>query len=280
MQLQYICTYWGKEELGAASFINKVLEEGYDGIEINFPEDEHFHKEFLQTLATLRNGGNRDFAFVGQQVLSPADETVSDYTRRMEKRLNFLAGLQPDFINSHTGKDHFSFDDNCRIIETVQNIALKSGVRIIHETHRGRFTFHAASLLPYLQRFPEMELAADFSHWCTVSESLLPDQLPVLEAVIPHVAHIHARIGYEHGPQVNNPFAPEWKTHLATFIQWWKQIIEHAARSGKTKLAICTEAGPAPYMPALPFTCEPVSDQWKINAAMKDLLKKEFDHQS
>jgi sugar phosphate isomerase/epimerase len=278
MQLQYVCTHWGKEEMQAAPFIDKVLEAGYDGIEINFPEAAFFREAFESKLHSLRSGARPDFIFIAQQVLTAADETAEEYTRRMKKRLNFLTGLRPCFINSHTGRDHFSFDDNCRIIEAVQDIACRSGIRILHETHRGRFSFHAASLLPYLEKFPEMELVADFSHWCTVSESLLQDQLPALEKIIPHVAHIHARVGFEQGPQVNNPFAPEWKNHLETFIQWWKQIITHPAHSLKKKFTICPEFGPAPYMPALPFSCEPTGDQWAINAAMKDLLKKEFHH--
>lgn len=278
MQLQYVCTYWGKEELNAGAFIDKVLEEGYDGIEINFPEETLFQQEFLTRLHSLRASTHPDFAFIGQQVLPPAKETVNEYIRRMEQRLDFLVSLQPDFINSHTGRDYFSFDDNCRVIEAVQTIALRSGIRIIHETHRGRFAFHASSLLPYLQKFPEMELTADFSHWCAVSESLLQDQAAILEQIIPHAAHIHARIGYEHGPQVNDPFAPEWNDHLSVFIQWWEQILIHARKTGKERFAICTEFGPAPYMPALPFTTQPIGNQWEINTGLKDLLKNQFRH--
>lgn len=276
MQLQYVCTYWGQEDMNAAAFIDKVLAEGYDGIEINFPEDAVFIGEFQSKLHSLRTAAKKDFVFIGQQVLPAANETTGEYIRRMEKRLNHLIALQPDFINSHTGKDFFSFDDNCRVIEAVLNIAHRSGTRILHETHRGRFTFHATGLLPYLQKFPEMELVADLSHWCTVSESLLQDQAAVLENIIPYVAHIHARIGYEHGPQVSDPFAPEWKNHLDTFIEWWKQILTHQSDRGKKKFTICPEAGPSPYMPALPFTCQPIGNQWKINASIKELLKKEF----
>ena len=40
----------------------------------------------------------------------------------------------------------------------VSNISQKTGIPIFHETHRGRFSFHAATLIPYLRKFPEMEL--------------------------------------------------------------------------------------------------------------------------
>jgi sugar phosphate isomerase/epimerase len=274
MQLLFTCTYWGQAPLTAPAFISKVLNEGYDGIEIDLPLCDEFAAAFAKEMDHVRNE-RKDFAFIAQQVLPPASETVHEYIKRMLERLETLAALQPDFINSHTGKDYFSFDDNCRIIEEVMNLAEKRNTTVVHETHRGRFSFHSAGILPYLLKFPEMKLAADFSHWCTVSESLLQDQQAVLASVIPHVAHIHARVGHEHGPQVADPFAPEWGLHLETHISWWKKIIA-SQPPNKKNLTITPEAGPAPYMPALPYSRQPLADQWKVNAAIKNLLKKEL----
>ena len=274
MQLQFICTHWGQEHLPVPEFMQQLSAEGYDGLEINIPESEPFEMSFMPALDQLRSE-KTDFTFIGQQVLPPATETVDAYIQKMKKQLQRLAGFKPHFINSHTGKDYYSFDDNCRVIEAAMNVAEQSGVPVIHETHRGRFSFHAASLLPYLEKFPEMKLAADFSHWCAVSESLLQDQQSILDIIIPHVAHIHARVGYEHGPQVPDPFAPEWGWHLETHISWWKKIIA-AQPKDKRAMTITPEAGPVPYMPAMPFTRQPLGDQWKINAGIKDLLKKEL----
>ena len=71
-----------------------------------------------------------------------------------------------------------------------------------------------------------MKLIADFSHFCVVSESNLEDQKELLERVLPNIKHIHARVGFEQSPQVNNPFAPEWENHLNRYMNWWKKIIE------------------------------------------------------
>jgi sugar phosphate isomerase/epimerase len=276
MHVTYVCPYWGQEHLTAGQFLDKAVAEGYEGVEINIPEDKPFAKEFQWELDLLQTGSGNDFVFIGQQVLSLENETVKQYITRMEKRLYFLASLQPAFINSHTGKDHFSFDDNCRIIESAMNIAAKTGTRILHETHRGRFSFHAATLLPYLEKFPGMELVGDLSHWCTVSGSMLQDQSHIIETIIPHIAHIHARVGFEHSPQVSDPFAPEWSPHLATFTAWWKKILCYQRQSNSERITICPEAGPAPYMPVLPFTRQPVGDQWKINVGMREYLKQAF----
>src|SRR5690606_5713495 len=181
-----------------------------------------------------------------------------------------------DFINSHTGKDHFDFDDNCRIIEAAMEISVRSGIPIYHETHRGRFTFHPKTTLAYIKRFPELKLVADLSHWCTVSESMLEDQPEMIESFLPHIAHIHARVGYEHSPQVNDPFAPEWEKHLSTFLQWWNKILAFQSANGAKLFTITPEFGPVPYMPALPYSLKPTADQWEVNASFKNLLKKEF----
>ena len=245
---------------------------GYEGIEISLPPTpETFTPHFLKELEGIRLN-KPNFIFIAQHLTSPGTDTVEQYIRKMEKNLLELTSYNPTFINSHTGKDFYSFDENCSVLEAVSNISQKTGVRILHETHRGRFSYHAASLLPYLQKFPELELIGDLSHFCTVSESLLADQQHILQEIIPHMAHLHARVGHEQGPQVNNPFAPEWQEHLAVFLAWWKQIINHNKATGNELFTITPEFGPAPYMPAMPFTQEPLSNQWELNCTMKDYL--------
>jgi sugar phosphate isomerase/epimerase len=275
MQIAYTCPYWGQEGTKAALFLARVLEEEYDGVEINLPESLGFVEEFQATVANIRSV-KKDFKFIAQQVLAPAREPVAEYLARMKSRLEFLVSLKPDFINSHTGKDYFSFGDNCRIIEAAENISARSGIPVLHETHRGRFTFHAASLQPYLNKFPELKLTGDFSHWCTVSESMLEDQQAIVDEIIPHIHHIHARIGYEHSPQVNDPFAPEWGRHTEIFTCWWKKIIAAQSAKGARYFTITPEFGPVPYMPTLPYSQKPLADQWLVNTQLKNALRRKF----
>lgn len=257
-------------------FIDKVLSAGYEGIEIFLPPATgSFTKEFIESMEDLRSR-NPGFIFIAQQLTAPDNDSVDQYINRMEKSLLELAAYQPSFINSHTGKDYFSFDDNCRVIEATLNISSKTGVKILHETHRGRFSFHAATLLPYLEKFPEMELVGDFSHFCTVSESLLQDQKEIIKQIIPHVSHIHARVGHEQSPQVADPFAPEWENHLTLFKNWWQQIIDYKKENGWNHFTITPEFGPAPYMPLVPFTQQPLGNQWEINYKVTHYLKNQF----
>jgi sugar phosphate isomerase/epimerase len=274
MKISYVCPHWGQESLSAAAFIAKAVAHQFDGIEINLPEN-NFIEPFMLALDGLRHE-RPDFVFIPQHILSPQNESLDAYKARVKHKLAELAGYQPSFINSHTGKDHFSFDDNCRIIEVYANFSAKTGIKVYHETHRGRFSFHASTLLAYLEKFPELELVGDFSHFCVVSESLLNDQQHILAQIIPRVAHIHARVGFEQGPQASEPFAPEWEIHLHTFVHWWKQMIDHQKHRGAAGITITPECGPAPYMPLLPFTQQPIASQWHINYAMKRYLQQQL----
>lgn len=274
MEIKYICTYWGCEHLSAKEFLSNVMQNGYDGVEINFPDDELFIVEFNAELERIRNTINPNFIFIAQQVLPNKKETVNEYIDRITQRLEFIIQLKPNYINSHTGKDFFDFSDNCKIIEVCNQLTRVSGIPIWHEIHRGRFSFHLKTLVSYLDIFPKINLIADFSHFCVVSESDLHDQYDLLSKIYPNIKHIHARIGFEQSPQVNNPFAPEWKTYLEQYLSWWKEII--AIHKNK-KSAICTitpEFGPFPYMPQEPFTKKPLSNQWEINLQMKNYLQQ------
>lgn len=275
MNIKYICPFWGCEKDTLEIFIEKVVQSGYDGIEINLPASGIFTNRLGKVIEDI-GGDQPGFVCILQQLTTPQNENIDTYIRQMEMRLHELAALQPALINSHTGKDFFSFDDNCRAIEAASNITAKTGVRILHETHRGRFSFHAASLVSYLEKFPELELVGDFSHFCVVSESMLQDQQEIIGEIIPHVSHIHARVGSEQSPQVNDPAAPEWQSYLDQFTAWWQQIIDHKRAMGISSITITPEFGPAPYMPSLPFTQHPTTDQWAANTFMMNYLRQKL----
>jgi sugar phosphate isomerase/epimerase len=273
LQIKYCCTYWGSEKDTPDVFVDKVLLAGYDGVEIFLPAlNDNFTNAFIEEVEGVMNK-NTDFLFIAQHIVAVENTSINDYINKVKKNLTELTAFQPSFINAHTGKDYFSFDDNCRLIEAALNISNKTGIRILHETHRGRFSYHTASLLPYLQKFPEMELVGDFSHFCTVSESMLEEQEEMIRQIIPHIAHLHARVGHEQGPQVNDPFAPEWENHFKIFEKWWEAIVQYKKQKNTQIFSITPEFGPLPYMPSMPYTKQPLSNQWDLNIKMMRHLK-------
>jgi hypothetical protein len=108
-----------------------------------------------------------------------------------------------------------------------------------------------------------------------VSESLLADQPDNLNLALSRVDHIHARIGHQEGPQVNDPRAPEWDNAVKAHFGWWDKIINRKRQNGEL-MTILTEFGPPDYMPTLPYTREPLADQWAINEYMMQTLRKRY----
>lgn len=267
MEIKYICTYWGQGYLPVSEFVDKAMQAGFDGVDVNIPYGENNTSPILDA---IKNSGA---SFIVQQYLPKAIETFGEYRIKMNSYLHQLASLNPLFINAHTGKDFYSFDENSILIEDCFRLNQQNGIKIVHETHRGRFAFHPGSLIPYIQKFQNLELNADFSHFCVVSESLLEDQEKILALIIPRCSYIHARVGFSQAAQVNHPFAPEWEETLNRFVGWWQQILNGAKSRGESTFYICPEFGPTPYMPVLPFTQQPIANQWDINTKMMEYLK-------
>ena len=259
---------WGSNDIPLKQFFRKISEAGFHGVEMNIP----FEKDYCNELKLLLN--EFELLLIAQQWLPPVDETASEYVLRMEKYLFHLASFQPLFINSHTGKDFYSFEENCEIFEAAEKIADNTGVKIIHETHRGRALFSTYTTKQYFKQFPQLRINADFSHWCCVSESLLQEQHQFMDMACKRADYIHARVGHEQGPQVNHPEWDENKEALKQHLGWWKEIIENAKNAGQSILPICTEFGPKPY---LHYQSEKNIDgdaQWELNLLMRNIVKK------
>jgi hypothetical protein len=127
-------------------------------------------------------------------------------------------------------------------------------------------------LLKKIQRY---KLTLDISHWCNVHESLLADQQETVQLALSRVGNIHARIGHEEGPQVNDPRAPEWESALKAHLGWWDAVVAQKVKSGEG-LTILTEFGPPNYLPTVPYTKQPLADQWEINVYMMRMLRDRY----
>lgn len=105
---------------------------------------------------------------------------------------------------------------------------------------------------------------------------MLSDQKEAVQLALLKTGHIHARVGHPQGPQVNDPAAPEWKPILDQHLAWWDEIVRIHKENKAKVLTITTEFGPSGYLPTLPYTQQPVADQWSINVFMLNLLKARY----
>jgi sugar phosphate isomerase/epimerase len=268
MDIQFFCPHWGSETLPFNTFLQKVKQAGYDGVEMSLPLDT----EQRQSIVTAINA-------MGLKLIAQHWETVEvDFETHLfnyRKRLNNLAAAHPLFINTQTGKDYYSFEQNAILINAATEISEATGVKIGHETHRGKFSFAAHVTKTYLYKIPSLLLCLDISHWCCVAETMLDDQQEAVEKAIRHSSHIHARVGFTEGPQVMDPRAPEWNDVLEKHIAWWKKVIDKKNASGVSS-TITTEFGPFPYLQHLPYTQMPIYSQWEVNVYVMELLRKRF----
>lgn len=108
-------------------------------------------------------------------------------------------------------------------------------------------------------------ITADLSHWVLAAER--PFNFPAddlwwpecLELVANNSVLVHARVGSPREIQVADPAAPEFAELLRNYETWWDVIYRAQAKRGGV-VRVEAEFGPAPYMPTLPYTEQPVSD--------------------
>jgi hypothetical protein len=191
---------------------------------------------------------------------------VEDHLKSLEEGvIRSLEGL-PLFINTMAGYDAWSAADALRFHRGVVSLQNKHAIIISVETHRGRSTYSPWLTRDFLRAIPELRITCDFSHWCVVSERLILDEEDeILQLAADHAHHIQPRVGYNQGPQVPDPRAPEHAGDLAAHERWWTRVWDSMAARGLTRLTMTPEFGPDGYLQHTPFTREPAGDLWAIN---------------
>jgi sugar phosphate isomerase/epimerase len=267
-ELLFFQTNWGFEGSWEAFFL-KTKSSGYDGVEVWLPKNARVQQEVSKGLKKHQLkviylcGTNKSLSF---------KESLLAYENDLKRAIV----QKPYAINSHTGSDFFSFEQNMKFLKLANDLSNKYNIPIHHETHRGRFSYALPETKRYLNSDSAFRLTLDISHWMVVHESLLAQQQQLLDEVMERTDHIHARVGFEEGPQVNNPQAPEWDKALNRHLSIWESIILSHWKTGKP-MTITTEFGPPNYLPTAPFTQKPLSDQWEANVFIMKAIKEQMN---
>ncbi len=265
-ELVILATNWGFRG-NYDSFFAKAKAEGYDGAELWCPGDD---KERNEMAAAAQKHGMKLGLLFGA-----GDKNPKINFEEFTKVLNAGASLNPIYINCHTAKDFFSYTEIKPFFDFTAQLSKQKNIPIYHETHRGRALYSAPVTKGFIEKHADMRITLDVSHWCAVHESLLENQEETMAMVLDRTDHIHARIGHAEGPQVSDPRAPEWEYAVKAHFAWWDKIVERKKKNGE-RLTILTEFGPPDYMWTLPYTRQPLSDQWAINVYMMNLLRKRY----
>lgn len=270
LEIIVLATNWGYSGT-IDSFCKKIKEAGYHGLEIWWPGTKEEQKELFDALEKYQ----LQVGFLTSGNGTEYEEHARTFKINIDAAID-NNHLRPLYVNCHSGKDHFRYDHNCSLIEYTLDRMAKTGIDILHETHRGRMCFAAHTTRHFLEKYPGMYLTLDISHWTNVHESMLADQSESVDLALGRTKHIHARVGHEEGPQVNDPRAPEWAYTFKKHVEWWDKAIDHRIKAGSKRMTFLTEFGPPNYLPTVPYTHLPLADQWDINVYMMKFLKERY----
>ena len=270
MPIQFFCPRWGSEDLSWEAFCQKVSNAGYDGFEVGIAR--------TAPDAELLEVWNLAEKYKLKIIVQHYDTYDADYSKHYDQYcawLHKVKGLPCVKINSQTGKDFFTLEQNSALIEAAGQVSNQTGVQIVHETHRNKFSFAAHITKGYLEKIPALKLTLDASHWVCVAESFLEDQQETMQLAIERTEHLHARVGYPCGPQIPDPRVPQWQHALNMHITWWDKVVDQKKKEN-TVLTIAPEFGPYPYMVHMPGSLSPICNQWDVNVHMMELLRNRY----
>ena len=256
MKISYYKSFWGMPAIPTRQKLMMVAEAGYDGVEFDLPDESP--EEWNALLAEFH------LKYIAMVFPITAEQAID--------QLKIAATYNPVLVDMHDGKDFYTFEEGSAFYREVLLAEKDLGLTVGHETHRGRLLYSPWTTMRYLEKFPELRLTADFSHWCNVTESLLDNERmqPFLDIAIERSVHIHGRVGYAEGPQVPDPAAPEWESALLRHETLWDRIVQRHEAAGAKELSFDPEFGPPAYMHTLPHTNQPVADLWTVCKWMAD----------
>lgn len=214
---------------------------------------------------------------------------------RLRDEIIEAADLGAAKINAHSGSDGWTEDESYCFFEQIENLRCKGdlrllpGVRLSHETHRGRPLGSPWVTDRLLRRLPGLRLTSDYSHWVVSCEryfghhhhhgSFSDEEKEVLQRVAHRVNHIHARVGTTQSPQIGDirDRSTSSITSIRAFTDHWIMIRDIMLARGETEMSVTPEYGPMPYTSSHPFNELPLSDVWDVTEAaaahVRDLLE-------
>lgn len=191
--------------------------------------------------------------------------SVSEHLEDLEAQILMGKPLAPRFVNVMAGCDAWPVATSVEFFKAAMDIADKHGVLCSFETHRGRSFYCPWNTAAVLEQLADIRITCDFSHWVVVCERLMDSEWDAIELAAQHAHHVHSRVGYDQGPQVPHPAAPEYAEALASHQRCWEVVWAAQRERGYQETTMTPEFGPDGYLHHLPFTNAPIADLWDIN---------------
>lgn len=266
MRLELFRSLWGWQG-DWARCAAELREIGCVGVEARLPTDPYAQRALRQS---LRQESLEYIAvvFTGGDVVPRQDWTLQQHWDRLSVSLDAALDVGARFINVLPGNDRWPLAKQVDFFGRAQELSEQAGLLCSFEIHRATSLYSPWVTLEVIAQLPQLRFTADISHWVVVCERLLDDPADDLTPFIDRVHHVQARVGYDQGPQVPHPAAPEYARQLAFHQQLWERIWAAQQARGYGITTLTPEFGPDGYTHLLPFTQAPVADVWSLNQWM------------
>lgn len=274
MRLEIFRTLWGYRGSWQQA-LDEALGAGFDGIEARIPETAA-QRALNARLLREQNVPYIATLFTSTPVLPRQSDSSQVHLEDLRMKLDWAAELGPRLVNVLPGNDRWSLSEQVDFFARAVELAAASGLKVCFEIHRGRSLYSPWVTLDVIRQVPELRFTSDISHWLVTCERLLDDPADDLSAFIERVDHIQARVGYDQGPQVPHPGAPEYAEVLAFHQRHWESIWSSQEKRGLQTTTLTPEFGPDGYLHHLPFTDVPVADLWQLNQWMARCERQHF----
>ncbi|MCC1497440.1 sugar phosphate isomerase/epimerase [Alcanivorax sp. 1008] len=274
MQFALFKTLWGHNG-SVADGAELAAQAGFQGIEAPAPRDDEELRELKQALANYQLDYICEICTTGSYV-PERHATPEQHLLDLEDKIQRGLPLGPRFFNVMGGCDAWPLDMQINFFRRAKEIADQHGVLCSFETHRGRSFFNPWVTRDVLRALPDLSITCDFSHWVVVCERLMDSEWDVITEVAGQAHHIHGRVGYDQGPQVPHPAAPEYRAALESHERCWEAIWSSQMKRGYQRSTMTPEFGPDGYLHCLPFTNAPVADLWQVNRWIGERQRSHF----
>ena len=199
-------------------------------------------------------------------------KTVDD----LKPILDHVRQLGADHVNLQPDVKPYDIEDCVPYIEGWLALAQDARVPLQIETHRDRMTTDLFFTLHLLDRFPDLRLTGDLSHYVVGREFAWPiseENHDYMHRILDNCWGFHGRVASREQVQVQISFAHH-KDWLDLFMGWW----EYGFRSWRKRapqdatLTFLCELGPKEYAMTGPDGYE-LSDRWLEAKMLKDMVR-------
>ncbi len=267
-QLRVYQSMWAMEQRRPDGFewsldqkLDMIVQAGFDGAGVRFSDRDHVR----HVTRRLRDAG-----LTWQAQCYP--RTVDD----LEPVLELVGEFGADHVNLQADVRPHTIAECVPLIEGWRRLAHDAGVALHFETHRDRMTTDLHFTLRLLDRFPDLRLTGDLSHYLVGREFAWPvteENHRLMHRIIDNCWGFHGRVASREQIQVQIGFAHQ-RHWLDLFMGWWEYGFKNwrGIAPDDASLTFVCELGPREYA-MTDRNGDELSNRWEEAQSMMRLVR-------